>query len=384
MNVRQHLINIRLGIELGDALGVPFELMSRREILGANGGRPIDGPAFHLGAVSRIDEMRGLPRGSASDDTQLCDAVAHGLIQAGGYHHELQALLHLRAYQENTAGWGGTTLRSIAELDRHYRALYGADTAPVPSRARARAQWEQAEPRAPEEPARWREHSRGNGVGMKIGLYGAFLGTRGGEDAFESGRALHEIYQLGRLTHADPVCSIAAHALAGIVHDLVRGYSAEGAYLRLKPRLIAAERALETEHRGSERFSHALQEALTLAGSPEALWRFGSEGASDSMTTVPMAIAIWYRHCEDTGPTAAVLEAINAGGDTDTVGSMVGALMGAASDDAEWWPERWTNALLDKGKKARRLGAELSGVATGAMEPMGFDRDDLLRQLGYL
>lgn len=383
-DLKQAAIDVMLGIHLGDALGVPFENMTRQEILNATGGEGVSRPRFDFDPKSRkIPDTRGLASGATSDDSQLANATAEGLIMAGRYDHELHVLLHLKALWQDVAGWGGTTKRSLYEIDKHYRAQARRlpRRPPAFKKEKDRRTWEEAEPRDPMHQARWRENARGNGPSMKIAPLGLYYGLMGG-GGFESGEALEEILQFSRMTHADPVCAIAAHAVAGVISDLLSD-GPEVARARLMPRALAAESQLVFLHHGSERFTQALQTAIGLIVDPESLWEFGSASKSDSLTSVPMALAVWWRHSNDEEPTAAVLEAINAGGDTDTVAAMVGAMMGAAGRRAGWWPDAWRECLSDRGATAKHLGERLHDVATLRRLPEGFDLIDLKRQLGY-
>lgn len=383
--LKQAVINSDLGRDCGDAFGVPFENMSRQEILDATGGEGVRRPRFDFDPASRkIADTRGLPKGGTSDDTQLGRVVERGLILAGRYDHELQTLLHLEALWNDVAGWGGTTKRSLYEIDQHYRAQGRRLPRYPPSfkKDKDRALWEEAEPRDPRHPARTRENARGNGPSMKISPLGLFYGLRGGGD-FESGEAFETILEFSRMTHADPVCTIAAIAVAGVVSDLVSDGPHE-ARTRLLPRTLRAESELRCLHVGPERFSAALAKAIDLTEEPEALWTFGSSGKSDSLTSVPLALGIWLRHSEDDEPTEAVLEAFNAGGDTDTVGAIVGAMMGAMSGATDWWPQAWTSELHDRGATARALGADLYEIGSLRRRPDGYDIGMLKRKLGYL
>jgi len=380
---KQMAINVLLGVHLGDAMGVPFEMMTRKEIMDATGGAGVAGPRFDLDPAARkLPDTRGLPPGSTSDDSQLADATAEGLILAGRYVHELHVLLHLQELWHDVAGWGGTTKRSLYEIDKWYRsARKGNGKTPSFKKEKDAKLWSEAENRHPSHPARWRELARGNGPSMKIAPLGAHYAMLGGED-FDSGRALDEILQFSRMTHADPICAIAAYAVAGIVCDSIVA-SPDVAAERLMDRVMAAEAAHVFLHKGPERFSDALKKALSLVDDPVALWSFGSAGKSDSLTSVPMAIAIWKRHVADFGPQPAVLEAINAGGDTDTVAAMVGALMGAADDRTDWWPTAWVEALRDRGAKAQRLGQRLHEVSGRRRLPYGYDLEEIKLDLGY-
>ncbi|MEM0498518.1 MAG: ADP-ribosylglycohydrolase family protein, partial [Methanothrix sp.] len=65
-------------------------------------------------------------------------------------------------------------------------------------------------------------------------------------------------------------------------------------------------------------------------------------------------------------PEEALVEAVNAGGDTDSVASMAGALAGARYGTS-WIPERWLSQLENRdmieelGRDLGRLSLRLSG-----------------------
>ncbi|HJV33198.1 MAG TPA: ADP-ribosylglycohydrolase family protein [Patescibacteria group bacterium] len=379
-------IDTFLGIHLGDALGVPFEMMTRTEILAATGGEGVTRPRFDLDPSTRkLADTRGLAPGSTSDDSQLSNATAEGLIMAGSYCHALQVLLHLKALWNDVAGWGGTTKVSLYEIDKWYRARrkgFGINPPPDIKKAKDQKLWSEAEPRDPRHRARVRANARGNGPSMKIAPLGLFYALRGGGD-FETGEALEAVLEFSRMTHEDPVCAVAAYAVASTVCVSFTDGPRRAKEL-LMERVEAAERALSfIHHRDGYWFSTALTTALSFASDPEKLWAFGSAGKADSLTTVPMALGIWWRHAEDGEPTAAVLEAINAGGDTDTVASMVGAMMGAACVREDWWPADWVASLKDGGALARHLGARLHDIGTLRRPPDGFDLGEIKRALGY-
>lgn len=386
-NRKQQAVNVMLGVHLGDALGVPFEMMSREEILAATGGG-VAGPRFDLDPSTRkTPDTRDLPPGATSDASQLADAVADGLIMAGRYEHELQALLHLKALWRDVAGWDGTTKRSLYEIDKWYRGRrrsFGIRLSPTFRTAKDEKLWSDAEERDPRHPARRRPDARGNGPSMKVAPLGLFLALRRAGGTIGAAEPLEDILQLSRMTHADPACAVAAYAIARTVSTVLTEGTRTARRL-LMPDVRSAEAILSLLHgQDGIRFSTAFLRAIDLINDPRRLWSFGSRGKSDSMTTVPMALTIWWRHADDAEPTAAVLEAINAGGDTDTVASMVGAMMGAASDRPDWWPSGWVAALRDRGALAKHLGARLHDVATWRTPPDDYDLAELKRGLGYL
>jgi ADP-ribosylglycohydrolase len=61
--------------------------------------------------------------------------------------------------------------------------------------------------------------------------------------------------------------------------------------------------------------------------------------------TVPSAFYCFSRHFEE--PEKAIIEAVNAGGDTDSIACITGALCGARHG-VEAFPEKWVNGLENK------------------------------------
>lgn len=74
-----------------------------------------------------------------------------------------------------------------------------------------------------------------------------------------------------------------------------------------------------------------------LLEDPEKL-RCGIRTGCFSLESVPFSVATFLRHPKDF--RAGVLEAVNAGGDTDTTGSMVGGMIGA-NCGIEGIPAEW-------------------------------------------
>ncbi len=77
---------------------------------------------------------------------------------------------------------------------------------------------------------------------------------------------------------------------------------------------------------------------------------------------VPCALLAGLRYYAN--PEEAVIESVNFGGDTDTIGAMTGAQMGALHGK-DWLPARWFDNI-ENGKYGRdyiiKLGTELAGV----------------------
>lgn len=75
--------------------------------------------------------------------------------------------------------------------------------------------------------------------------------------------------------------------------------------------------------------------------------------------------ALWAALRFASEPEEAIIQAVNLGGDTDTIGAMTGALVGALHGD-DWFPQRWFEQL-ENGPSGRdeiiRLGESLADLA---------------------
>jgi ADP-ribosyl-[dinitrogen reductase] hydrolase len=183
-------------------------------------------------------------------------------------------------------------------------------------------------------------YSAGNGPAMRSAIIGAFF-------ADDMVRRAAFVAAATRLTHTDPKAHTAAAAMAEIAAQLTRARlsGSDGAQDPLAC-LHTLPGADHPEWREAvQRLTQAWQRGATVAmlAADGGLAR-GVTGYA--FHSVPIAIYAWARH---RGDFRAALEAAYAcGGDTDTVGAMVGALagleMGEAGIPAEWrqnlrdWP----------------------------------------------
>ena len=95
----------------------------------------------------------------------------------------------------------------------------------------------------------------------------------------------------------------------------------------------AASRSLEADETEAHRLRTCSIEELVAA--------VGNEG--EASQSVMLAIWIAMRHIDD--PRAALIEAINAGGDTDSIAFLVGQLVGMHST-LDQLPEEWTSGAI--------------------------------------
>ena len=301
-----------VGVAIGDALGMPVETMTPEEILKATGGQGVHGYLAPL--QNRISGTRNLRPGDVTDDTLLTFAVARSLINCGGFELLDQAAEFIDEFDCSTLGWGRTTKESAREIKRWMDTLG-------------------SEGRHPENPARppvKPGHGCGNGVAMKITPLGLFYALR---DDFPEPFLSH-VMSLGLMTHGDPRASFAAAVLGDLIGWLTVQSQPLGQEDLLPKARQRVERTLEILEYRYQFFRDRPEDRLS--GRFAALWdslgcerslrqRIGTD--CFALESVPFAVGVFLRHPQDC--RAAVLEAANAGGDTDSTASVVGALVGA-------------------------------------------------------
>lgn len=353
------------GVQIGDAMGMPWEMMSSMEIMESTGGRGVEG--FSNPVQTRIKGTAGLKAGDTTDDWQLTKAWAESLIRRGGLDLFDVALAHVAAYESSTFGWGRSTRKSLKQLVQYLSSRGVEGRSP-------------SDP-VPHEPG----GGRGNGVAMKVAAPAVWTAIRHRGMSHQSGRALflpglyEHVLGVGSMTHSDPQASLAAYGIALVLENVLlehpegdpedRRRSASWFLTQLFNRLeycsVSADMHLEVETPLKDRFSRRLQRLFD----PSLL--FGDVGrlieavgvGPDALESVAFSIAVFLRNQTDF--RTAVLEAVNAGGDTDTsaamVGAMVGARVGARGIPAEWLSFR--DEFRESSDLADRMVASVTGSA---------------------
>ena len=304
-----------MGGRLGDGLGMPWEKKSHEKIMAETGGRGVVG--FSSPAEREIRDTAGLALGETTDDTQLSDVVVWSLIANRGLNIKHCAWEHVFEYHRTQFGWGGTTTDAVKEIVAGERDL-----------------------------DKWRPYVQGkglgNGVAMKVAPLALFETVR------SEGVDIHTLAErcmaLGKITHPDLRASFAAYAAALVIGRVANHltFSAEDGK-NLLEFVISQVELLELrwqhfqEH--EDKVSDRLKRIPAALSSAEKVRKEIGSGFN-SMETAPFTIATFLRHPNDF--RAGVLEAINAGGDTDTHASIVGAMIGAKVG-LEGIPEEWKN-----------------------------------------
>ncbi|RMG10925.1 MAG: ADP-ribosylglycohydrolase [Planctomycetota bacterium] len=309
------LAGVLLGTAVGDAIGLPYEGLSRRRVQRLLGDRPLQ-HRFVLG------------RGLLSDDTEHACLVAQALLASQGDPERFARSLawRLRGWVlALPAGIGFATLRALLKL------LCGVS----PERSGVR--------------------SAGNGAAMRSAVLGVCLG--------DTPRMRAALHRGTRITHTDPrayegalavalaACRAAdsgtrldpAGLLAGLLRDL-RGPALRAALERARRRLAQGARPAEfADELGLDR---------------------GVTGFVDH--TVPCALYCWLRAPHS--PREAIESAVRLGGDTDTVAAIVGALAGA-TQGASGLPQDWLAGLIDWPRSPRWIRGLAVRLAAAFPQP---------------
>jgi ADP-ribosyl-[dinitrogen reductase] hydrolase len=286
LDLEDRFIGCLLGCAVGDALGAPFE-----GLWSAN----IPAEAALLGG---FDEYEGYPRGQFTDDTQLTVASVEAIVAAGGVDPERIA-------------------RSIARLWKH-------DSVIGPGGACTRAahtflkteDWQTCG--APEGQA-------GNGTAMRTAVVGIFFVHE--PDALPQSAA-----DVSRITHQDPRSIAGGVAIAKAAQLLATGSQLSpdrfcndiaAVMLPFDPGFAELVRSLPL------RLTEEREVALA-----KIAWAGMSRPEFDRPIITPFVMptvlaALWMVLQFPDSWARAVSAAIKLGGDADTLGAIVGALMGA-------------------------------------------------------
>jgi ADP-ribosylglycohydrolase len=311
-------IGCLLGTAAGDALGLPYEGLSARRArrLFPNTTR------HHL----------ILGRGMVSDDTEHAAFVAQALIRCGDEPRVFAKDLarSLRWWLVGLpAGVGFATLRSIIKL----WLGWPPETSGV--------------------------RSAGNGPAMRSALLGVVF-------AHDLCKLKAFVKASTQITHRDPKAYFAALAVAVAAINVGSSTSSDWRteYFRSLEGSFGDDEAME--------FLELVAKAMRSAETGESVALFAdSIGSKNGISgycyhTVPCVLQVWFRFGDDL--ERGLPEIIGAGGDTDTAGAILGAIVGARIGKAairrEWldriidwprsigWLDRLGRALADPSRPA--------------------------------
>lgn len=301
-----------LGCAVGDALGLPYEGLSKRRA-----GRLLGPPDRHRFALGR---------GMVSDDTEHTCLVARALCAAPADPDEFARHLArgLRWWLLGLpAGIGSATLRATLKLWLGFS------------------------------PTNSGVFSAGNGPSMRSPVLGAAVDDLAALRRFVRASA--------RLTHTDPKAEHGAFVVAMAAWCARRGFDT--------PVEFFARHRAAVGHDLPAEFAELLAgvEASVTAGQPTETYAESigcRRGVSGYVyRTVPVALHAWLSHPRDY--RSAVGAVIRCGGDTDSTAAIVGAVVGAGVGRAGL-PADWLAGLWEWPRSADWMGRLAEAAATAA------------------
>ena len=322
-----------LGLAIGDALGAPVEFSTRAQIVAQYGA----------GGIQELAPRAGRPAGTYTDDGQMSVATARGILDwraATGWPARTGGEPDLEALA--LAVWA-----RYVEWSRSPECPQGSPGAQVLASIRGGV------PLTLQHPVNvW---GKGCGGVMRVAPLGLIgLGRR----AFEAGA------RCATLPHRHPPSDTAAGFLAQLVDYLRAGAPLADAAARAREALVGWP--------GHEETLDAVDAAVRLAASPadvyEAVGQIGHVGVEESSEhgkgwvaeeTLGIALYCALRFRDDYA--AAVRAAVNISGDSDSTGSVTGAIVGAAGGVGVI-PQAWQEQVADSGLLLE-LGRRLAAIA---------------------
>lgn len=288
------IVGSLLGTALGDAIGLPYEALSRRRA------------ARLLGAPDRHRFAFGY--GMVSDDTEHACMVAQALIAAGTDPPAFARSFGWRLrwwLLSLPAGVGFATLRATVKLWCGFP------------------------------PERSGVFSAGNGPAMRAAVLGA---------AIDDPQLLRRMVRAStRVTHADPRAEHGALAVA-----LAARFARRQAHV--EPADYLAELRADLALDSATELLQAIERAVRSVNAGESTLVFAAaqgldQGVSGYVChTVPAAIHAWLRHPRDFA--ACIGEIVRCGGDTDTTAAIAGGIVGCAVG-RDGLPDAWLKGLAE-------------------------------------
>jgi ADP-ribosyl-[dinitrogen reductase] hydrolase len=297
-----------VGLACGDALGRLVEFKSATQI------------ADHHGKVTEMlaDGSHAKPAGTITDDTDLALCIARSLATEGGFDGDDVAQRFLDWYESGPFDIG----LMMADAIRAYRDGVPWDHAGA-------TVWE----------SRSEGQNAGNGSAMRCLPYAL---------AYHQTPLIRQFVtkQSSAITHADPRCTYGCILLNDIIASYLTGetVSLESVFSRLHPE-------------SPEELQEAIYELREIE--PESLSTSGY--VIDTLQTA------LYDAVTAVSAEAAICRAVNRGGDTDTIGAITGALVGARFG-MQTLPDRWI-ATIDEAAELRELAATLIGLSQHSVSP---------------
>lgn len=306
---REAVVGCLLGTAVGDALGLPYEGLSRKRA-----ARLFGAPEQHRFVFGH---------GMISDDTEHTCMVAQSLIEANG-----EVNLFTKRFARRLRWWmlalpagvGKATARAGIKL------------------------WLGARPE------KAGVFSAGNGPAMRAAILGAVIDN--------TEQLLRFVRASSRLTHTDPKAEFGAITIALAARHARRNQSVEANVWLDEVTEACGDDATEL----TDLLCKAVESVRADHSTHDFAKEIGLQSGVSGYTyhTVPVAIHAWLSHPNDF--RAAVTSMIECGGDADTTAAIVGGIVGSAVGKSGI-PDGWISGIAEFPRSVRwieRLGEALA------------------------
>jgi ADP-ribosylglycohydrolase len=314
---RDRVRGLFLGTAIGDALGMPAETWSKKQIAEKYGviktylgGHP---HKWNDGTTWIHEDAR--EAGTWTDDTQLFLAIAKAIIDKGKIDLPSIASRHVEAMVHSIKGWGKSTRDSVANL------AAGAS---------------------------WKDSATGTGVGngvcMKIAPLGVFWAVK--PTVYK--QAMEDAANLAMMTHKTSIAvsSGLAHA-GGICRILLddHGMFSQSHFIRAVTVGSQLGEKYLPETIKEDRLTQRLEQLVDARtwDDDKIIENYGA-GACYCFHSLPFTYAFFLRNPHS---IESLYSVIGAGGDTDSNGSMLGGLLGAVNGTSIF-PQNLVDGLHQK------------------------------------
>lgn len=301
-----------IGVAVGDALGAPVEKLTLGEIR----------KRYGTGGIRDFDEFKGSKEGFYTDDTQLSLATAVGLVNAERKRKKGSCDTAREVYKrylewldcqndpEQRRGPGRTCLTALASgaMGTLEERING---------------------------------SKGCGGVMRVAPAGL---------AFPPKKAFEEGARFAAITHGHPSGNLPAGFLAETIALIING--------KMLDEAIASAKTILVEHEGHGETLDKIDMALELSESrhtPDySIRTIGLGFTGEEALAISLYCALLFFDDWEKG----VLSAVNHSGDSDSTGSITGALLGVCLG-VDSIPARWVHDV-ENSVMIRKLAGEMS------------------------
>jgi len=304
MTGKEKILGMFLGIGIGDALGQPVETKDAAYI------------AKNHGRLTRylFDST------VTTDDTQLSLSVARALIRTGNFDMDVMAEEHADAFMQNISGWGGSTREAIGRIvDGCHWGKSGITDKP--------------------------NRGTGNGICMKVAPVGAYMwATNPTCNNPEWTNVLNNLARLAMMTHRSNMAIASGVVQACGVFKCLNTQPDQFNVDQFIKCVISSTKITKNFPQSPADAGYDMEKLLSALQNhaeydqKKIIDEFGG-GSCFVCHSLPFTY-MWF--VKNPNSVESMYDCVNAGGDTDTNASMLGALLGALHG-----PEIFPTELVD-------------------------------------